>query len=130
MKDTIIILAIILLIVGGDILTRRFLNQKSEELIQSLEDLKEDVIMAKETKQREQIKKQMNEVEEKWNEISNMWSIIVMHQEIDNIEQALTKAKSNINDGELEDAIPEIETAIFFAEHVKAREELNLKNIF
>jgi len=41
MKDTIIILAIILVIVGGDIYTRKYLNQTSEQLIQELEILKE-----------------------------------------------------------------------------------------
>jgi len=72
----------------------------------------------------------MKEVEKKWQETSNIWSILAMHQEIDNIEQALTRVKSNIEEGELEDALPEIEIAIFYAEHINAREKVNLKNIF
>ena len=58
------------------------------------------------------------------------WSIIVVHQELDNVEQALTKAKSNIENGTLETALQEIETTIYFVEHVKDRERLCLKNIF
>lgn len=55
------------------------------------------------------------------------WSIIVVHQELDNVEQAFTKAKSNIENGTLETALQEIETTIYFVEHVKDRERLCLK---
>ena len=72
----------------------------------------------------------MEIVEQKWENTSKICSIIVVHQEIDNIEQALTRGKSSINYGILEDALQEIETAIFFSEHVKEREKLSLKNIF
>ena len=53
-----------------------------------------------------------------------------MHQELDNIEQPLTRAKLNIEEGELEDGLQEIETVMFFVNHVKQREKLSWKNIF
>lgn len=130
MKDTIIIVAIILVIVLGDIVTKNYLNKTVDELLTSLETLKEKVIEAKQTNEREEIKKEMKIVEQKWENTSKICSIIVVHQEIDNIEQALTRGKSSINYGILEDALQEIETAIFFSEHVKEREKLSLKNIF
>lgn len=130
MKDTIIIVAIILVIVLGDIVTKNYLNKTVDELLTSLETLKEKVIEAKQTNEREEIKKEMEIVEQKWENTSRICSIIVVHQEIDNIEQALTRGKSSINYGILEDALQEIETAIFFSEHVKEREKLSLKNIF
>ena len=130
MKDTIIIVAIILVIVLGDIVTKNYLNKTVDELLTSLETLKEKVIEAKQTNEREKIKKEMEIVEQKWENTSKICSIIVVHQEIDNIEQALTRGKSSINYGILEDALQEIEPAIFFSEHVKEREKLSLKNIF
>ena len=130
MKDTIIIVAIILVIVLGDIVTKNYLNKTVDELLTSLETLKEKVIEAKQTNEREEIKKEMEIVEQKWENASKICSIIVVHQEIDNIEQALTRGESSINYGILEDALQEIETAIFFSEHVKEREKLSLKNIF
>lgn len=54
----------------------------------------------------------------------------MVHQELDNIEQAFTKAKSDIEQGFLESALQEIETTIYFVEHVKDREKFSLKNIF
>lgn len=130
MRDVIIIIAIIAIILGGDIFTKQYLNKTANELSEKLNNLKESTKLAKTTGNREKIKLEMEEIEAKWNNMNKAWSIIVVHQELDNIEQALTKANSSINDGKLEDALQEIETSIFFVEHVKEREKLSLKNIF
>ncbi len=129
MKDVIIIIVIIALIVVGDIGTKRYLNKTVDELLGTLEELKSNVILAKENDSRDKIKEEMKQVDEKWEKTNKIWAVLVMHQEVDNIEQALVRAKSNINDGELETALQEIETAIFFSEHVKEREKLSLYNI-
>ena len=130
MRDWFIITAIFIIIVGGDIMMQTHLNKTADELINNLQDLKQKTILAKETENRENIKKQINEIDEKWEEINKTWAEIVVHQELDNIHQSLTKAKSNIEEGGIEDAIQEIETALFFVEHVKQREKISLKNIF
>jgi len=130
MRDWFIITAIFIIIVGGDVMMQTHLNKTADELINNLQDLKQKTILAKETENRENIKKQINEIDEKWEEINKTWAEIVVHQELDNIHQSLTKAKSNIEEGGLEDAIQEIETALFFVEHVKQREKISLKNIF
>ncbi len=129
MKDTIIIIAIIVIILAGDMWTKKYLNKTVDELLGTLEELKDNVIVAKESNSREKIKEEMQEVEKKWKKTNEIWAVLVMHQEVDNIEQALTRAKSNINNGDLEVALQEIETAIFFSKHVKEREKLSLKNI-
>ena len=130
MKDAIIIISIIALIFGGDFLVKSHLEKTTGELVKDLEGLKEKTIIAKESENREEIKTKMKEVEKQWSEISKIWSTVIMHQEIDNIQQALVRAKIDIGEGNIEDAIPEIETAIFFAEHINEREQLKLKNIF
>ena len=130
MKDAIIIIVIIALIFGGDFLVKNHLQKTTNELVKDLENLKEKTVIAKESQNREEIKTEMEKVEKHWKETSKIWSMAIMHQEIDNIQEALVRAKADINEGEIEDAIPEIETAIFFAEHIKEREQVKLKNIF
>ena len=130
MRDILIMLFIVIIIFSGNYLIDKYLDKTSEELVNSLQHLKEHVIIANENKDREYIMQEMEHMERSWENISNVWSIIVMHQEIDNIEQALVKSKAMINDGNIEDAIPELETAIFYVEHVNAREKLKLKNVF
>ena len=129
-REIIIIASIIIIIFAGDFLTTRYLEKTSDKLIGSLKELKEHAIEANKNENRDLIKEEMKQMEENWEKTSEIWSVIVMHQEIDNIEQALIKSKAMINDGNIEDAIPELETAIFYVEHVNAREKLKLKNIF
>ena len=130
MRDLIIIISIIVIIFAGDFFTTRYLKQTSDKLIESLKNLKDHAIIANQNENRELIKEEMKQMEDNWEKTSEIWSVIVMHQEIDNIEQALIKSKAMINDGNIEDAIPELETAIFYVEHVNAREKLQFKNIF
>ena len=130
MKDACIIIAIILIIVAGDIWMQTYLTRTADEIGKNLQELKHNTILAKETDNRDEIKIEVSEIEKKWEEISKTWSTIVVHQEIDNIEQALKKSKSNIEEGDLGNALEEIETTIFFVEHIKEREKLSLKNIF
>ena len=130
MRDITIIIIILITIFAGDLVVNRYLGHTTDELIKNLTSLKENVVKASETENRDEVKDEMGKVEESWKRISEIWAIFVIHQEVDNIEQALIKTKSMINDGNIEDAIPEIETAIFFVEHVKQREKLMLENIF
>lgn len=130
MRDAIIIISIILIIIVGDLMMQDYLSKTTEELLADLNELKDKAIKVKENNERDEIITLANNVDEKWQEISNTWSIIIVHQEIDNLEQAFTKAKSSIENGDLDEAIPEIEEAIFFTNHVRDRERLTLKNIF
>ena len=130
MRDAIIIISIILIIIVGDSMMQNYLSKTTEELLANLNELKDKAIKVKGNNERDEIITLANNVDEKWQEISNTWSIIIVHQEIDNLEQAFTRAKSSIENGDLDEAIPEIEEAIFFTNHVRDRERLTLKNIF
>ncbi len=130
MRDIVIIIVIIAIILTGDICTKKYLNETADELTKSLEDLKEKTIIAMKTENRENIKIEIDNIKNKWDKTNEIWSIIAIHQELDNIEQAITKAKSNIDNGEFADALEEIETAIFFVEHVKEREKVAIRNVF
>lgn len=130
MRDAIIIISIILIIIVGDSMMQNYLSKTTEELLVDLNELKDKAIKVKGNNERDEIITLANNVDEKWQEISNTWSIIIVHQEIDNLEQAFTRAKSSIENGDLDEAIPEIEEAIFFTNHVRDRERLTLKNIF
>lgn len=130
MRDAIIIISIILIIIVGDLMMQNYLSKTTEELLTDLNKLKDKAIKTKEKNERDEIITLANNVNKKWQEISKIWSIIIVHQEIDNLEQAFTRAKSSIENGDLDEAIPEIEEAIFFTNHVRDRERLTLKNIF
>lgn len=130
MRDVIIIISIIAIILAGEVWTNRYLNASSKEIVEMLEDLKQDVEVASENQNKKNTEEKMQKIEEKWDRTSKVWCTLIVHQEIDNMEQAIVKAKSHIKNEEREDALEQIETAIFFADHIREREEVSWKNIF
>lgn len=130
MKNVIIIILILGTILGANTIVQKQLDESSAQLTAKLENLREKVVEYKDTEDRGEVKEIYKDIEEEWARVHKVWSIIVIHQELDNIEQALVKSKSSINDGSLEDALEEVETAMFFISHVKEREKVTLENIF
>lgn len=130
MRDFIIIFILIIAIFWGGLYTKKHLDDTANQISIRLEELRNEIITAKDTGERSKAINKINEVEEEWKKISDIWAVLVIHQEIDNIESALIKSKACIENGELEDALQEVETANFFVNHVKEREKVNLKNIF
>ena len=130
MRDILIVVFVLIAIFGGGIYTENYLKNSADNISNKLEKLKQHTIIAKQTENREQINKEIDDIKKEWEDISELWSVIVVHQDIDSIETALIKSKSNIENGELEDALQEIETAKFFVKHVRDRERVSLKNIF
>jgi len=130
MKEITIIIIILVIIFGGAIYTKNFLNKTSEEIISKLDELKEKIVIAKENDERQNVKELSNEIYEKWEEIDKSWSILVFHEELDTIQISLTKMKAQIEEGELEESLEELETTKFLINHIKEKEKFNLKNVF
>ena len=55
---------------------------------------------------------------------------MVLHSELDLIETSFVKMKAQIEEGELNKSMEEIETGIFLVDHINEKEKLCLKNIF
>lgn len=130
MKEFVIIILIIVIIFTGDFVVQSHLETTSSNMVAKLENLKEKVMETKETDNKKQTEELLKEVEDEWNKTNKTWSVIVVHEELDSIEEALVKAKSSLTEGEIEDGLEEIETALFFIEHVREREKVLIKNIF
>jgi len=130
MKETIIIISILAIIFGGAMYTKNFLDRTSEEIILKLEELKEEIVTARESNNRGRANELSNEIYEKWEEIDKTWSIIVFHEELDTIQISLTKMKAQIEKGELEESLEELETTKFLINHIKETEKFKLENIF
>lgn len=105
MRETIIIILIVVLIITGDVIVQWHLEKTSTNMASKLEELKKTVIESKENENNDKAKEILGDVEKEWEKVNKTWSVIVIHEELDNIEQALVKAKSSINEGELEDRI-------------------------
>ena len=128
MRETIIILSILIIIFAGACITQNFLNNTADLLVSKLEDLKSGIEEDK-IDEKEMIEK-TDEIYSEWEEINERWSVIVLHDEIDLIETSLIRMKSKIKTGEVQESMEDLDTSIFLIKHIKEKEKTNLKNIF
>lgn len=128
MRETIIILSILIIIFVGACITQKFLNNTADLLVSKLEDLKSGIEEDK-IDEKEMVEK-TNEIYSEWEEINERWSVIVLHDEIDLIETSLIRMKSKIKTGEVQESMEDLDTSIFLIKHIKEKEKTNLKNIF
>ena len=128
MRETIIILSILIIIFVGACITQKFLNNTADLLVSKLEDLKSGIEEDK-INEKEMVEK-TDEIYSEWEEINERWSVIVLHDEIDLIETSLIRMKSKIKTGEIQESMEDLDTSIFLIKHIKEKEKTNLKNIF
>lgn len=128
MKEILIIIISILLVIVGSNISQGYLNKTSDELIQNIDILREEIKKAQNSE--DNISKELSEdIYNKWQEIEKNWSIIVIHNELDLIELALVSMKTCIEENEYSEAIKELEKSSYLLEHIKDNEKLELKNI-
>ncbi len=131
MKETIIMIIILILIIASGIGIQKYLVESSNMLCEKLENLKTEIGMEKqEQKTTENINRLANEIEEEWKEINKIWSTVILHEELDMIEMSLLEVKSSIQVQDLESSLEEIDKTIFLVGHIKEKEALKWRNIF
>lgn len=128
MKQIIIMIIILIIIFSGSLYIQKFLDDTSEPLVSKLKGIKEDIENGN-IEDKESVEK-AEEIYQEWEDMSTKWAIIVLHDEMDLIEMSLIKMRANIEMGNAEDSIQELETSIFLLEHIGEKEKTNLKNIF
>lgn len=127
MKEFTIIFIILIIIIGGAIYTNNYLNNSSQKLVGMLEDLKQKV--EQNSDNIEDLKTDVDNVYNEWESTEKKWAFIVLHSELDLIETSFTKMKAQIEEGEVNRSMEEIETSIFLVNHISEKEKFCLKNI-
>lgn len=128
MKQIIIMIIILIIIFSASLYIQNFLKDTSMPLVSKLEEIKNDVQNG--NIEDKEIKEKSEEVYKEWEDISDKWAIIVLHDEMDLIEMSLIKMQANVEMGNAQDSIQELETSIFLLEHIEEKEKTSLKNIF
>lgn len=130
MKELLIIFIILIIIIGGAIYIDKYLKNTSQEIVGMLESLKEKINSITNNNSIEHIKEDGKHVYNKWEEIEEEWAFVVLHSELDLIETSFVRMKAQIEEGELERSIEEIDACIFLVNHISEKEKFCLKNIF
>lgn len=130
MKEYLIIIAILIIIFAGAIYTKNFLNKTTDKVLKELEELKTEISKTEEDRDDENIEKLAEKICNEWFETNHSLSVIVVHSELDSIQIALTRLKTKIIEGEINESLEELEVTKFLLENLAEKERFNLKNIF
>lgn len=130
MKEAIIIIVVITLVTISSFITQNYLETTSDEILGKLTELKTKIAMLEENDNTNDINQMATQIIEKWEEVNKNWSMIVIHEELDNIELSLIELKTCIETSELEDGLKELDKSIFLVGHIKDKESFRMKNIF
>lgn len=130
MKEITIIITIIAIVCVSSFFMQNYLTKTSDELVNKLEILKEEIKYAQESGNNERAKSISKEAMNKWEDIHKQWSTVVLHEELDMIQLSLIEVNAGVEIGSYEDSLQEIDKSIFLVGHIKEKEVFQLKNIF
>ena len=130
MKEILISIVVVILIISIGAIVQNYLENSSDTLVKELESLKQGLKEERYMANTEQMQKQIEKVIEEWKNIEKTWSMIVVHQELDNIEIALLSVKSTMENNQIGEALKDLDKSIFLVGHIKEKEAFKIKNIF
>lgn len=125
-KQIIICIIIVLLVIALDIWTQTYTKESVTEIIGSLNELKESVMLEKLDIAKEQIDETIN----KWDKRYEHLSYYIEHNELEKVKTELVGLKANVEVEQYGEAAGDIDRSIFILEHIKQKMELQIKNIF
>lgn len=127
LKEIIIIIAVIILVVTINIITQNYTNDSLEAISSELAQLKKDI---KSENNNDTLQNIIVDIENEWDKKEGKLSYYIEHEELEKVGTQVMIIKSNMETQEYNYGIAEIDKCIFILEHIKEKEQLNLKNIF
>lgn len=125
-KELIISITIIISLFLLDKVTEKYLIESVEELTKGLNQVNEKI----EIGEKEQQIKEIEEITENWNIRYEKLAYYIEHDELEKVKTKLVNIKSNIESEEEGDAKQNTDEAIYLLEHIKDKNNLDLKDIF
>lgn len=115
-----------ILVIGFSWYSMEYLHFSSEKILQQLNALEKQI----ENEDWQEAQQSLTGITDFWNELHKYWKLLVDHRETDEIEIAITRLKSAFRAKEQGDALAELSVLRFYLEHIPAKEQLLLRNIF
>ncbi len=126
-KEIIIITAIIVIVILGDIITQKYTANSVDLMIIEIDKISSDFISNKNSEKIEENYKKLYEV------LENRFRVMayyIEHDELEKVKTELVVFGSNMQTKEYEKRIEELKKAKYLLEHIKEREKFNLVNVF
>lgn len=126
MKVLIICFAITALIVGMGFSCYHYLNSSIDKMLVETKNLRESVDDGK----WRDAQKSVSLLHKDWQKKEQSWTLLINHQEVDNIELTLGRVESYISSKNKLMALGEISALEHWIKHIPHKEAMTLSNIF
>lgn len=127
-KEIVVCILVVILIISMDLLSNNYTKKVFFSINDSLENLRNE--MLKDNKDTNKINEGINKVEQEWNKKLNFLSCYIEHNELEKVARQLTLIKGNIDVGEYNQAIPQLDDCVYVINHIKDKESLIIRNLF
>ena len=128
-KEIFIIISIIIIIISSNFLIQNYLKNSSQEFIDKTAEVS-DLLINNEDINYDDIKGKVGELESKWSEVENIWMLILLHSDLDLIDQSINELKSSLELKNKEISYLNAKNLQFLIENISEKNEFNIKNIF
>lgn len=125
-KETVICIAIVIVIFGLDMFTQNFTKKTVEDVTLLFANLKNDILNEDE----KQIDNSINKIDEKWGIVHDKLAYYIEHDELEKVDTAIVTMKAFIETEEISSAVAELDEGRFVLEHIQEKYAFNLKNVF
>ena len=126
-KEIIVCIIILILIIGGDIITQSYSKNSTEEITKELQELQKLIESNAETNI---IIEKINDIENNFKEDYNKLAYFIEHEELEKVKTGIVSIKAYTKSEELGETMNEVDKTIYILEHIVEKYKVNLKNIF
>ena len=126
-KEIFICVLILSMIFVGNYITQSYTLKSVDEISNRLIEIKYEI--EKETSEDKKINDKIRDMSSNLEKKHDKLSYYIEHNEIEKLETELTSLKSYVEVKEYDEAINEIDRALFLLNHIKDKYEFNLKTI-
>ena len=129
-KELIISIIIVGMIFIGNFVTENYTKKSVDDTSKDLEILRDEIIKDDSEVDYDFAKQQIDNIHRKWDEKYEKLAYYIEHDELEKAETELTVLRGYLEKRKYADAIQEIDKSIYILEHIKDKNDFNLKTIF
>lgn len=126
MGKKIVLSILLLLVIGGSILQNIYISGTTEELTDSLKIIRAEL----DINDLSSASDAADSFCEEWEKHKRLFEALFEHKEVDSISATVKSLQSYCKTGFKEEALANIEEAIFYIEHIKEIDSLGWENVF
>lgn len=125
MKQVVIMIICIIILVVGGIFEIKHLEKSSIYLSSDMDYIKNAIYNDNYLLAKEQVDKSWNT----WQELKNTWNMFIIHEEIDDIDEAMVELKEYVSYENKEECFVAIEKIKNNLDHTVRRQKLRIDNV-